>query len=291
MKNYIKLIRPKNWIKNFLIFVPLFFSFTSSEDLAFSSMDNLFYFCYINLMIPFIIFSLLASSIYIINDMFDMESDKNDAVKKNRPLASGAVSLEGAMLLCILCLVSSFAICFFAVMNLEAMAIMALYLVLNLAYSFKLKHMPISDILVLSMFYLIRIYFSSVYYDIPISSYLYLLVLSASLYFGVCKRMKEPRSARVVLKEYSEDYFSNMSILFIALSIFYYSLWVKDYTGIINGSILQLSVIIVISIFMFYHHLVLTGDLSNPVDIVFSSRALRLLIFGYIALILIGVMI
>ena len=106
MKNYIKLIRPKNWIKNFLIFVPLFFSFTSSEDLLFSSMDNLFYFCYINLLIPFIVFSLLASSIYIINDMFDMESDKHDAVKKNRPLASGAVSLEGAMLLCILCLVS-----------------------------------------------------------------------------------------------------------------------------------------------------------------------------------------
>src|SRR5688572_23998422 len=99
MKNYIKLIRPKDWAKNLFLFVPVFFAgeFFNSEIL-------------LQLLGGFVCFSLVASSIYIINDYRDIEDDKIHPVKKARPLASGAIPKTSALILACIFLIAGFAI-------------------------------------------------------------------------------------------------------------------------------------------------------------------------------------
>ena len=87
IKNYLKLIRAKHWLKNGLVFLPLFFSANLlNKELLFPCI------------LSFLTFSFTASIVYIINDINDLEKDKNHPIKKNRPLASGAISIEMAKL-------------------------------------------------------------------------------------------------------------------------------------------------------------------------------------------------
>ena len=99
---YLKLLRPKDWAKNLFLFIPLFFS------------GELFNWnVYPQLLLGFIAFSFMASSIYIINDYRDIEDDKKHPVKSKRPLASGAVSKSAAIIICILLILAGFAIAYF----------------------------------------------------------------------------------------------------------------------------------------------------------------------------------
>ena len=101
-KNFIKLLRINNYIKNLIIFFPLFLNYSSWNFLNYSK-----------LILPFIFFCILASSIYIINDIFDLESDKKHQDKKLRPIASGIINLKQATLIASLLALLSFVYFFY----------------------------------------------------------------------------------------------------------------------------------------------------------------------------------
>ena len=172
------LLRPYSWIKNLFIFVPLFFA-----------RDFFIYEKLTNVTLAFIIFCITASSVYIINDIFDIEQDRKHDTKKNRPIASGAVSVKSAVTLffCLLA-INALLIHFFIP---QIFQLVGLYFFLNILYSAYLKHIAILDLLLVSSFYYLRIMVGGIAAGVPISNWLSICIVFISLFLIVGKRLAE----------------------------------------------------------------------------------------------------
>lgn len=271
MKKYLKLIRVKHWIKNFLIFIPI----VSSKNI---NLENI-----IRTLIAFISFSLIASVVYIINDIKDKEKDKRHEKKKNRPIASGAISVRRALLIAMSLLIISFIINF--ALNKTIFNYMVLYLVLyviiNLGYSMKLKDVPIVDVLLLASGFIIRIYYGAAVIGVYVSNWLFLTTLSASLYLGLGKRKKElliNNEVREVLKYYDEKYLNNYMNIFLTLTIAFYSLWAMEQVN----TYIFLSIPILIAIFMEYSLYIEKNDEGDPTTVLLQNKSLAITTIVYI---------
>ena len=225
MKNYLKLMRVKHYIKNFLIFLPLIFNGNLFNK-------NMF----LSTCLGFVSFSLLASTIYIFNDLFDYENDRKHPLKKNRPIASGKISKEKAKLLILVLLILSFGLIYgMYLLNfinktsfLLSLVVMVLYFFINIMYSIKMKHLPIIDIILLALGFVLRVYFGGSICNIEISSWLNLTVLSFSLYLVIGKRkgeLEKNKVSRPVLKYYTVDFLDKFMYSFLTLTLVFYSLW------------------------------------------------------------------
>lgn len=270
INNYIKLMRPKHYIKNLLIFIPLFFSGRLFEL-------NLMVACCLS----FISFSLIASSIYVINDLKDVEKDKLHIKKCKRPIASGAIEKSKARMFAILLFVLSILINF-AANKIDKSVVKTLYVLvgyfaLNIAYTFKLKHVPIADVASLSASYFIRVYYGSVITGIAISDWLYLSIISAAFFLGLGKRRNEMKhmtkdiETRSVLQHYTESFLTNNMYVFLCLGIVFYSLWSMT-TGLLA------TVPILIMILMKYSLMIETTADGDPVDTMLSDKVFIALI-------------
>jgi 4-hydroxybenzoate polyprenyltransferase len=172
---YLTLLRPKDWAKNLFLFIPLFFSG-----------DFFHWDLYPRLILGFIAFSLVASSIYIINDYRDIEDDKKHPEKKSRPLASGKVSKPAALIICVLLLITGFAIAFF--IRDKFLFVLGIYFILNLAYSFGLKTIPILDIIIVAIGFVLRIKSGAVIAMIGLTEWLNIMVFLLALFMAIGKR-------------------------------------------------------------------------------------------------------
>ena len=165
--NIFKIIRPYQWVKNILIFIPMLMSHQLTIDNFILSIK------------AFIIFSLIASSIYVINDIADLESDKKHPYKKHRPLAAGLINLNQCkILIFILLLISSF---FLLSTNLNFFFLIISYFIISNLYTFLFKKYIYVDLLILSMLYTLRIIAGGVITDISVSIWL----LSFSVFFFI----------------------------------------------------------------------------------------------------------
>ena len=134
-KSVLRLLRIPQWIKNLFIFLPVFFG------LKFYEVDKL-----INAFVAFFGFSFVASAVYIFNDLLDINEDKLHPIKRSRPLASGTIKIKEACILIFVLLVIGFSIFIFFIQSQLALYLVGIYLVLNIFYTMKLKHVPILDI-------------------------------------------------------------------------------------------------------------------------------------------------
>lgn len=279
--NYIRMIRVKNWIKNFLIFIPFIFS---AKFLDFDKVE------YFTMFLGFFIFCFSSSIIYIINDIMDIEKDKLDEKKCHRPIASGCISIKNAIItVIILAIIVVSGLLYLN--SFPILGITVIYIVFNILYSFKFKNIPIWDITLLSLFFLIRIFYGGVLLNIPVSIYLYLTTLSAAFYFGITKRKKElenNKNVRKVLQEYPAEYLNNSTTLFLGLTIVYYSLWVINYTGIINRLVLDISIVLVIVILLWYNLIISKNKNGNPTDVLLENKTLIFMVLLYCFVMFIG---
>lgn len=276
LKNYLKLIRVKHYLKNFLVFLPLLFSGKFFEG-------NLF----LKTIFSFIAFSFIASVVYIINDIRDVEKDKLHPIKKYRPIASGKVSKkEGIILAIFLFVIAMFINCCVATSPIS-FTILFIYLIMNIAYSFGLKNVPIFDILILSIGFLLRVFYGAVISNLNVSNWLYLTILSISFYLGLGKRRNEidkSKDSRKVLEQYNRNFLDKNMYMCLALTIMFYSLWCVDP---INSSrfsgmnYLLLTVPIVMIICMKYSLNIEGDSFGDPVDVVFSDKIILTLIAIY----------
>src|SRR5512140_7763 len=140
---YLKLIRPKQWLKNAFVFAPLIFA------------QELFTGAFGKALQAFAAFSLTASAVYILNDMADVEADRAHPEKKNRPLAAGTVSKGEAIGLMMVLL----AVAVILVWNMDGrfIAILTFYFLLNLGYSFKLKEVVLLDVFIIAAGFMLRV--------------------------------------------------------------------------------------------------------------------------------------
>ena len=202
MKKYLKLIRVKHWIKNCLIFLPLIFSREINKT-------NI-----ILTILGFISFSLASSIIYIINDIRDKEKDKNHPTKKNRPIAAGTISIPSASTVAGLFSIITIAILLYLSTYNHFISIYIIsYILLNIMYSFGLKNIPLLDVFILALGFLIRVLYGGALINVEVSTWLFLTVLSISFYLGLGKRRNElmaqekiGNNTRSVLKYYNKEF-------------------------------------------------------------------------------------
>lgn len=213
MKKYLKLLRVEQWVKNLFVFVPLFFSGNiKNVDLLTKSI------------FAFIIFSLAASVVYILNDYNDIEADRKHPEKRRRPLASGAISKSQAIGIFIILIVLDIALVFFAQSyfheNLWKFAIIiGSYFFMNLAYTFRLKHVPIIDISIIALGFVLRVLAGGYITGITISQWAILLTFVLALVLAIGKRRGELINAQVSGKTRKALDGYNVQFADIALSI------------------------------------------------------------------------
>ena len=213
MTKFLRLLRVEQWVKNLFVFLPLFFSgnFLNTE-LFFKS-------C-----VAFVVFSLASSTIYIINDYADAESDRQHPDKKNRPIASGAISKKTALGIATLLIGLIISIILFITAGLQqnigkfAIVILA-YLGMNLAYTFRLKHVAIIDVCLISIGFVLRVMAGGYSTEIPISQWAILLTFVLALVLALGKRRGELINAQISGKTRRSLDGYNVQFADIALSI------------------------------------------------------------------------
>ena len=191
MTKYLKLLRVEQWVKNFFVFTALFFSgnITNTE-------------LFLRSVFAFFIFSFAASAIYIINDYTDIESDKKHPEKKNRPLASGAISKKtglsifiGLIILDILLIL--FGQYYFKINLWKFATIIVAYFLMNLAYTYKLKHVAIIDVTIIAIGFVLRVLAGGYITGIIVTDWAVLLTFVLALVLAIGKRRGELINAQI----------------------------------------------------------------------------------------------
>ena len=205
---YLKLLRPRDWAKNLFLFIPLFFS---GELFAWNLYPKLF--------LGFIAFCCIASSIYIINDYRDIEDDKKHPEKSKRPLASGAVSKKLSIVICVLLILAGFAIAY--LLREKFLFVLSIYFFINLVYSFGLKNIPILDIIILAIGFVLRVKGGAVIVYVGVSEWLNIMVFLLALFMAIGKRrddvllkLSSGTDMRRAIKGYNLD-FLNVSLALV----------------------------------------------------------------------------
>ena len=193
MRNYLRLIRPEQYIKNLFVFAPLFFG---GELFNIGST--------INVCIAFVCFCLAASSIYILNDYFDIAEDRAHPIKSTRPLAAGTIAIKNAAALGFTMLLLSFIIS--VVLSTHLFAILLLYVGVNILYSIWLKHIAILDINIIALGFVLRLLAGATVTDIEPSVWILLVTYLLALFLALAKRRTD-----VVLASQGKEVRKNIS--------------------------------------------------------------------------------
>ena len=273
MKNYIKLARPHHWTKNALVLLPLLCSGQIMEWARLRAG-----------LLGFLAFSLLASGIYVINDIRDREKDRLSTTKCNRPIAAGKISVHSAVVFCVVLLLLAVG-CNFLASGLRADCLLAFfaYFLLNLCYSMGLKNVPLVDIAILVSGFLLRMLYGGAVTDIVLSKWLCLTVIAMSFYLGLGKRRGEllgqKNDTRAVLKYYSQRFMDKNMYMCVALTVLFYSLWTVDPLTVERAGSENLiwTVPLVILICMKYSLNVEGDSDGDPVEVLLHDKVLLLL--------------
>jgi 4-hydroxybenzoate polyprenyltransferase len=282
IKEYINLFRVKHYIKNTLVFVPLFFS------LSFYNIKNV-YVC----IFGFIVFSLLSSAVYILNDLKDIEKDKLHTTKYQRPLAAGTISKRNATITVVFLLILMGFIIIFtgAFKSIISLCVLGLYLVLNVLYSYGLKNIPIIDILIIATGFVLRVVFGGLIIGVKISIWLYLVVTMGAFYMSFGKRrnemLQQEKETRKVTKAYSYNFLDKNMYVCQTLCVVFYSLWSIDSTTVerfqSNAFVFTIPLVVVL-LFKYSLNVELDSD-GDPTTVLFHDKFLIVLVLIYIAVI------
>ena len=261
--------RPKQWLKNVLLFVGLVFAVRLGDIDSVS-----------RAMLGFLTFCGLSSSIYFFNDVADLEQDRQHPKKRYRPLASCRISrvqsiVAGSFLL-IAGLTGSFLI------NARFGLIALGYVLLNVGYNAGLKNLVIVDVFVLATFFVIRAVAGAVAIDVPISPWLYLCTILAALFLGLAKRRHEllllgdgASSHRQILKEYSAQMLEQYITIVTASLVMAYSLYTFSAENLPKDHSMMITIPIVIFGIFRYLYLVHRRDGGgSPEEVLLADRPL-----------------
>ncbi|HIJ56435.1 MAG TPA: decaprenyl-phosphate phosphoribosyltransferase [Deltaproteobacteria bacterium] len=219
LKHVIVSMRPVQWVKNLFIFAGLIFSGNLFHPEALIRVGN-----------GFILFSLVASSIYVFNDIIDLEYDRAHPEKKNRPLAAGLMSVPAAYA-CSILLAAAGLICALA-LDQVFFAILLSYLIINVAYTIKIKKIVILDIMCIASGFVLRVLAGTELAEVMASDWLILCTIMLSLFLGFSKRRHElvvtgtdALSHRKVLGDYSISFLDQMIAVATACTVMSYALY------------------------------------------------------------------
>ncbi|MDR2451862.1 MAG: decaprenyl-phosphate phosphoribosyltransferase [Candidatus Accumulibacter sp.] len=268
----IRLTRPRQWIKNAFVLAPLFFT------LEFFNPSSVY------LALQAVVLCCLASSaVYIVNDLRDIEHDRRHPKKsRERPLASGVVSVPVALVL----LVALYAllVCGWFVAP-GVVAVLAIYLALNLAYSFILKYQPVVDIFTIAIGFVLRVYAGAVALDVPVSAWMFITTLCLALYMAAIKRRQELRHSgtggRRVLKKYSVALIDRYAEMSATGALLFYSMYVLSEPE--KQRLVVTIPLVLFGLFRFWYIVEVLDKGESPTDVVLADWPLLLAVLLWIA--------
>jgi decaprenyl-phosphate phosphoribosyltransferase len=277
IKTYIKLMRPKHYLKNFLIFLPLVFGGVLFE--THYLLKGIY---------SFAAFSMVASAVYIFNDIKDKNYDKKHSKKKHRPLAAGVISIPSATAFAVVLLGVAAIFQTLSGWQLTSAGLLLLYLATNISYSFGLKNLPIIDVAIISLGFVLRVIYGGYSVGIGVSKWLYLAILAFSFYLGLGKRRNEIKvnghDTRKVNQHYNQEFLDKNMYVCFALTIVYYSLWAIDPAQ--QHKHMYLTIPLVLIIAMLYSLTVESMDSDgDPISVLLGNKTLLALAVFYAALV------
>jgi len=283
LKAILKTMRPKQWAKNVFLLAAVVF------DRKLTNVDAL-----LHTFLGVITFSLIASVVYIINDIADVEADRQHPTKRNRPIAAGKLSIPAAWVIAIVLLLISFPVAYWLSSTFALIAL--LYLVFNLAYSKWIKHMVLLDIIVLASFYVVRVAAGVALINVErFSPWIYIFTTFLALLMGTGKRRAElseiadgPNAQRRVLDGYTLSFLDQLITLASGMTIITYSLYTFSAPNLPENHAMMFTIpFIIYAIFRYQYLLQVSGTGSAPEEVVLSDRPLQaaILLWGLAVLI------
>ncbi|BCZ22241.1 decaprenyl-phosphate phosphoribosyltransferase [Mycobacterium senriense] len=276
----IKAIRPRQWVKNVLVLAAPLAALGGGVRYDYGQLLT-------QVGLAFVVFSLAASSVYLVNDVRDVEADREHPTKRFRPIAAGIVPEWLAYVLALLLGVASLGIAWAVTPNLTL--VMAVYLGMQLAYCFGLKHQAVLDICIVSSAYLLRAIAGGVAAKIPLSQWFLLSAAFASLFMVAGKRYAELQLAertgaaiRKSLESYTSTYLRFVWTLSATAVVMCYGLWAFE-RGHHSGSWYAVSMVPFTIAILRYAVDVDGGLAGEPEDIALRDRVLQLLFLAWIA--------
>ncbi|WP_160138440.1 decaprenyl-phosphate phosphoribosyltransferase [Chryseobacterium sp. c4a] len=291
MKKYLKLLRVEQWVKNLFVFVPLFFSGNITNlDLLTKSI------------FAFIIFSFAASVVYILNDYNDIEADRQHPEKRKRPLASGAISKSTAIGILIGLVIADIAFVGFAQVYFQQplwkfATIIAFYVVMNLAYTFRLKHVPIIDIFIIAIGFVLRVLAGGYITGISISQWAILLTFVLALVLAIGKRRGELINAQVsgktrkALDGYNVQFADIALSISITLAIVCYLMFTlsPEVQARFHERVFYTVVFVVFALLRYLQQTLVYNRTESPTKIVYRDRYIQVTLLLWVAAFLIQI--
>lgn len=275
----IKAIRPRQWVKNLLVLLAPIAALGGDIDYDYDQVA-------IKILIAFVAFSLAASCIYLVNDSRDVEADRQHPTKRFRPIAAGVVPESLAYSLAVVLGIAALALSLLASVNL--VIVIGVYIAMQLAYCFGLKHQAVLDICIVSSAYLIRAIAGGAAAGIPLSQWFLLVMTFGSLFMVAGKRYAELQLAertgakiRKSLESYTASYLRFVWTVAATAMVVCYSLWAFERDGA-NASWYAVTIIPITIAILRYAVDVDGGLAGEPEDIALKDRVLQLLLLVWI---------
>ena len=279
MSDIIKLMRPHQYIKNLFIFIPLFFAMKITDITLLTET-----------LLAFIAFSFSASAIYILNDYHDISEDRLHPTKRFRPLASGRVSKSRAIAMMSLLFVLGFGM--MAIISIKAFFILILYIALNIAYSFRLKHIAIIDIVIIALGFVLRLFVGAVVADIELSAWIVVMTFLLALFMALAKRRDDVlifnqtgKKMRRVIDGYNLQFLDTAMAIMAAVVIVAYTIYTTSPQTVekFHSKYLYLTAFFVIIGVMRYLQITFVyQDSSSPTKIVLKDRFMQFVLIGWV---------
>lgn len=265
----IRLLRPRQWIKNLFVLAPLIFSglFTRPHAMLLAIFGT-------------VMFCVASSIVYVFNDLSDRHIDALHPIKRfTRPLASGAVSVTTAR---VLLAILGGALLLGSVVSPILVGVLLGYVLLNVLYSVWLKRMPVVDIFCVAAGFVLRVYAGAVVISVPLSSWMLITTLSIALYLAAIKRRDELEvqgdSARAVLMEYTVPLLERFALMSSVCAMVFYSMFVVTTRPVLAFTI----PFVLFGIFRYWYLVDRHGRGESPTDALWSDRplAITVLLWG-----------
>ncbi len=279
MTAFFKLARPRQYVKNLFIFLPVYFG------LQITDLGRL-----LDVSTAFIAFSLVASSVYILNDLMDIEEDRKHPVKRERPLASGAVSRKNALIFLALLLGSGLGTA--ALVNFTVLKLILFYHVMNVLYSLKLKHVPIIDIVTIALGFVLRVLVGIYSSELPMSMWIVVMTFLLALFLALAKRRDDVLirlnggpTVRRVIDGYNLKFIDGAMMIMASVVLVAYILYTVSpeiVTKFESEMVYISAVFVVIGILRYMQITFVEENSGSPTDVLLRDRFLQFTILGWI---------
>ncbi len=283
----IKTMRPRQWTKNLIIYLP--FVFTLRQ--YWQPFSREMYVMFATATLAFILFCVISGIIYLINDLVDIEKDRQHPRKRNRPLASGALTPSQAIGAIIVLLIVVLPLSFG--LNVWFGIVAAIYLGTMLTYSFVLKNLVIIDVFSLAAGLVLRAIAGAAAIQVPASPWLYVCTVLLALFIGFSKRRHElvlleddASKHRLILKEYTPELLDEMIAVTTASFVMAYSLYTFSAENLPKNHAMMLTIPFALYVVFRLLYLVhVKNEGGSPEEMVLRDRPLfvAILVWGLVS--------